>query len=117
MRLMLLGVVMALAGCATATVPEIQATEPIVTMQLRGEPRDAAKCVVSAIEAQERSATVRDFGAEVQVLWTAPRSGTALGLFSLHKLGAGTEMQYRGRPTQDRDAQKQLWTRLLEICR
>lgn len=119
MRRMWMGVVvMVLAGCAT-TVPEIEGTVPIFTGQLRGDPRAASRCVVSVIESLGTSASVRDFGAEVQVVWEMQRRHSPLGLFTIGKGldAAHSSVELRIKPGRESESIAARWQKELESCR
>ncbi len=89
MKTILAGLVVVLAGCATATVPEILNSKPFLTMELRGEPRVAAKCVIQPIDDLGWHATVRDYGDEVQVVWHLGSNNKPIAIFSATPGSAG----------------------------
>lgn len=60
---------LALVGCA-ATVNEIEATPPIVTLRLKGSPQEAAQCVIQSVESLGWVTSMRNFGSHVQIVWT-----------------------------------------------
>ena len=108
----------ALTGCVAAPVTDVRATLPIMSLQMRGEPQEAAKCVVIAINALKMGAAVRDLGAEVQVLWEPQPFGTPLGLFSLRKsaAGPGSAVEIRMGAVQDLESYRKGWMRALQAC-
>ena len=101
----------ALTGCVAAPVTDVRATLPIMSLQMRGEPQEAAKCVVIAINALK-------MGAEVQVLWEPQPFGTPLGLFSLRKsaAGPGSAVEIRMGAVQDLESYRKGWAQALQAC-
>lgn len=119
MRMILLVVAVMVGGCATRTVPEILEAEPFLTMDLRGDPKTAAKCVVAPIDQLGWHATVRDYGNDVQVIWHVGTYNQPFAIFSLSSAGSGrTRMEARTRVVpQDAAKTAETWRGKLADCR
>lgn len=86
-KLMLVGV-LAVAGCTTWTVPMIQEFKPFLTMELRGDPKTSAKCIVQFVDELGWQATVRDYGKEVQIIWHVGNNAAPFVVFTITETGA-----------------------------
>ncbi len=78
-----------MSACAQPTIPEILDAKPFVSMDLKGDPRAASKCVVGPIDELGWHTTVRDFGEEVQVVWHMGSKNQPFAIFSLSPLTPG----------------------------
>jgi len=117
MRRTLVLAVLALVGCA-ATVNEIEATPPILTLRLKGSPPEAAQCVISSIDALGWVPTMRNFGSHVQIVWTM-RNNSPLATFDLAPVEQRfTIAQMRAKPNvlSDPEHVSSVWRERLQSC-
>lgn len=98
MRMTLLVVAVMVTGCTTWTVPMIQEAKPFLAMDLAGDPKAAAKCVVQYVDELGWQASVRDYGKEVQVIWHVGNNAAPFVVFTLNEAAKQrTAMQARTR--------------------
>ena len=119
MRIALAALVLllALAGCA-ATVNEIEATPPIVTLRLKGSPQEAAQCVIRSVESLGWVTSMRNFGSHVQIVWTI-RPNEPIATFDLAPVEERfTIAQMRAKPgtVSDQAHIASVWRQRLGPC-